>query len=98
MNYSTALAMSIVASSLSSLATEFYIEPIAYQAGYAQAEALANWVMAPTTLEEAEAEKHLCEKGSKETCYISGGFWPESMTIEGQDSEPSSDAAKADSI
>jgi hypothetical protein len=76
-------ANTTVACFISSLASLFYVEPIAYRAGYEQAQALANWVMAPTTLEEAESEKLRCEEVSRETCWISGSFFPESMTIDG---------------
>ena len=80
MNKLTTSAVTFVSCFISSVATLVWYQPIAYQAGYDQAEALASWVMAPTTLEEAEAEKHMCEKMTRETCWISGSFLPESMT------------------
>lgn len=78
--------------------TASVMEDKGYQAGYDQAKSLANWVIAPTTLEEAEAEKLACEEMTNETCWISGQFIPESMTIGGQQIEPTNDAELPGSI
>lgn len=51
------------------------------KAGREQVTELANWVMYPTTLEEAEAEKHKCERITQQTCVVFGSFIPESMVM-----------------
>lgn len=90
MNNSKTCAVVFASVVVSSVATMAYVQPSAYQAGYDQAHALANWVMAPTTLEEAAAEKRRCEKITNETCWISGRYYPESMTIDGSSDAPES--------
>lgn len=49
------------------------------QAGptYEEAIARANWVLYPSTIEEAESEKLKCERHTKMSCAISGFFIPD---------------------